>query len=68
MQARHGTEKTDTALRPGTAGTARHGTAEHGLVWPTQGQKGLLENGTPKTFGPHNQHIPPAPELADTAR
>ena len=39
MHARHGTDKTGTALRPGTAGTARadnvawHGTAWHGRAW-----------------------------------
>ena len=75
----HGTDDTGMAHGPSTAGTAqadnaaRHGTARRAtavrcLVGPTQRPKGMLEYGTAKTFGLHNQPIPHAPGLADTAR
>ena len=50
MQARHSTDDTGTALRTAWLawhgltiwrGRPRHGTEAHGLVWPTQGQKGM---------------------------
>ena len=72
MQTWHGTDKTGTALRPGTAGTARHGTARHGrhgTAWHGRAWPGLADARAKgrETFGMHNQPIPKAPGPANMA-
>ena len=70
MQARHGTDNTGTALRPGTAGTARaDDVAWQGTAWHGRARPGLADTRAEgrEPFGLHNQPIPKAPGPANMA-